>query len=77
MTEEEKRLTLRWIETWRRARPELERIRREEIRNADTQRAMEIFEDAFESARRTHPPRSQSGLVELQRLFARARKCAN
>ncbi len=73
MTEEEKQLTLRWIECWRRAGPELERIRAEEIRATDTARSIQILDDAFESAIRLNPPQATSGLIEQQRLFVRAR----
>jgi hypothetical protein len=33
----------RWVDTWKRAEPELERMREEEVRNANTLRAFEIF----------------------------------
>lgn len=69
MTDEEKKLTLKWIECWRKAGPELERLRREDIRNADTASAINILDDAFESAILHFPPRQDSGLVEQQRLF--------
>lgn len=73
MTEEERQLTLRWIACWRRAGPELERIRAEEIRATDTGRSIQILDDAFESAIRLNPPRPTSGLIEQQRFFAKAR----
>ena len=73
MTEEEKRLTLRWIETWRRAGPELERIRREEIRAADTQRAVKIFSGLVAEHLRRRPLRMHSGLVTQQAVLHRKR----
>jgi hypothetical protein len=73
MTPEERELTKKWIEIWRRAAPELERIRREEIRAADTARAIEALSGAFIAARCDHPPRPTSGLVEQQRRFHRRR----
>ena len=71
MTEEEKKLTLRWIETWRHAGPELERIRRDEIRNADTQKAIKIFDGVVTEVLKMHLPRLTSGLVEQQAIFHR------
>jgi hypothetical protein len=60
-----------WSDTWQRAGVELDKIRRREIRNADTQKAILIMSDAFEAALRTMPRRTTSGLVEQQKLFRR------
>lgn len=73
MTDEERTLALKWIECWRRAAPELERMRRERIRNADTGSAIELLQGAYESAIAMWALRRDSGLVEQQRLFGRAR----
>ncbi len=64
----------RWVETWKKAGPELERIRREEVRRTDTTRAILILNDAFESARIQYPAKPTSGLVEQQAIFKKARK---
>jgi hypothetical protein len=74
MTNQEREQTLQWIECWRRAGPELEKIRREEIRNADTVAAIEMLSGGFEHARATRPLRSSCGLVEQQRWFSRLRR---
>lgn len=59
----------RWVETWKRAGPELEAIRHAEIRAADTQRAVQhLFSEDGELVRRA-PIRLTSGLVEQQRWF--------
>ena len=71
MTTEERDRTMKWIEIWRRAGPELERIRWEEIRRADTQRAIELLDGAYRSAVRTGRPSPGSGLTEQQRFFHR------
>ncbi len=69
-TPEELALAKKWLETWKRAGPELERIRREEIRKTDTPTAVALLAGAFESARFMGlPQRPSSGLVEQQRLF--------
>jgi len=63
----------RWVETWRRAGPELEAIRRREIESTDT---AEAIRQLFGS---TVPPqddgrRTTSGLVEQQAWFAKLRR---
>jgi hypothetical protein len=73
MDKAQEQLVRRWIENWREAGLELERLRAEEIRNSDTAAAIEQLSDAFESARREWSPPTTSGLVEQQRLFARLR----
>ncbi len=61
----------KWLAAWRRAGPELERIRRDEIRHADTLGAIESLTDAFRIAQRDLGARMESGLVEQQRWFAK------
>jgi hypothetical protein len=58
-----------WVQNWREIGPELDRIRREEIRSANTQESIRAFDLAFKAALRNQPPRETSGLVEMQRLF--------
>jgi hypothetical protein len=60
----------RWSRAWERAGPELDRIRRMEVRGTDTVSALEALADAFEWARRL-PPRPSSGLIEQQALFGK------
>ena len=74
MTDEEKQMTLRWIECWRRAGPELERIREEEIRATDTARGIKAFSGLVPRALAQLPPKPESGLVEQQRWFVRFRE---
>jgi hypothetical protein len=68
---EEREAMRKWVDTWREAGPKLDAIRREEIRAADNLEVLGILEGAFNHALRTLPPRSSSGLVEMQTLFAR------
>jgi len=72
MTEEEK--TRLWVETWKRAGPELEAIRLREIREADNLKVLQALAGAFNHATRTLPLRPSSGLVEMQARFAKLRK---
>jgi len=63
----------RWVETWRAAGEELEEIRRREIVDADTCKAVEqIF--GTSGALPDLPPRLTSGLVEQQAWFAKLRR---
>jgi hypothetical protein len=74
MTSEEKELARRWVEAWKTAGPELERIRREEIKATDTKRDLRVFAGLATWALEQQPPASSSGLVEQQRLFSKTRK---
>ena len=67
---EERELMRRWVETWKRAGPELEAIRQREIREADNAQALLSLESAMNFALRS-PARRSSGMVEMQRLFAK------
>jgi hypothetical protein len=63
----------RWVETWKKAGPELERLRWEELRRLEPERSIELL---CGSADYTVPPRAPkptSGLVEQQRWFLKAR----
>jgi hypothetical protein len=60
-----------WVQTWQKAGPVLDQLRRQEIRQADTAKAILQLDDAFRSALRERPPGPTSGLVEQQYWFAR------
>jgi len=64
----------RYVETWREARPLLDAIRHKEIREADNLKVLAILEGAFNHALRTLPPRPSSGMVEMQKRFAKLRR---
>jgi hypothetical protein len=71
---EEGEVIRRWVETWKRAGPELEAIRRKEIEALDTHKELAALEDAFNYATRNVPPDTASGLVEMQKWFAKLRR---
>jgi len=60
-----------WVHAWQTAAPLLDQLRRQEICNTNTAHAIVQLEQAFQSARRHHPPQPTSGLIEQQRWFAR------
>jgi hypothetical protein len=62
-----------WVETWKRAGPELEAIRREEIEKADNLADLAVLEGAFNHALSV-PPEPTSGMVEMQKWFAKMRR---
>jgi hypothetical protein len=72
MDEEERALTRRWVETWKRAGPELERIRRHEIRTLDSYKAIALLFGPADYTRAPRAPKPTSGLVEQQRWFMKA-----
>ena len=62
-----------WVRRWQQAGVELERVRCEDIRQANTRQAIENLDDAFESALRHHVSSSHSGFEQQQALFHRRR----
>lgn len=65
----------RWAETWKRAGPELERIRREELARMTDEQAKAAALDLLSiPLPEDLPPRRESGLVEQQRLFSKLRE---
>jgi hypothetical protein len=63
-----------WVETWKRAGPELEAIRREEIEKADNLDDLAVLEGAFNHALESVAPEPTSGMVEMQKWFAKMRR---
>ncbi len=62
----------RWVETWKLAAADLERIHRQELRQLDTYRAIELLCGPADYTREPRAARSTSGLVEQQRWFMQA-----
>ena len=67
----EKEIIARWVGTWKEYGPELERIRLREVREEDNLLSLQLLAPAFEHARMTQGPDQVSGLVEMQRYFAK------
>lgn len=65
----------RWAETWERAGHELSRLRREELERMTDDDVRRAISDLFSGAPPPGlEPRTTSGLVEQQRLFAKLRE---
>ena len=67
MTDEEK--IKKWVETWQRAGPALERVRARELREWRYDPA--VVDALLEIGFRFAAPRPMTGLVEQQRLFGK------
>ncbi|MBI2435819.1 MAG: hypothetical protein HYV26_23430 [Candidatus Hydrogenedentes bacterium] len=61
-----------WVETWKKAGPELEAIRREELRNLDGQKAIAALCGPADYTVEPRAPKPTSGLIEQQRWFMKA-----
>jgi hypothetical protein len=72
MTEQE--MIQRWVDTWKEAGPELELIRLREVREQDNLLSLRLLARAFNHATSSQPPRESSGLIEMQRYFAKLRR---
>ncbi|NBR49154.1 hypothetical protein EBU02_09995 [bacterium] len=59
---------------WNAAAPVMDVVRDNDIRHADTARAMKFFTGVVLAALPMHPPLMWSGLVEQQRCFRKLRK---
>jgi hypothetical protein len=68
---EERETMRRWVQAWKEAGPQLEAIRRQEIRQADNLKVLAMLECAFNHAVREMPLRPSSGLVEMQEWLAK------
>src|SRR5215510_7928901 len=77
-TPEQLALGKKWVETWKRAAVELERIKRKEIRELDTYKTIQLLCGTADYTKPPYAPKPWSGLIEQQRLFKKAagRECS-
>jgi hypothetical protein len=71
-TPEQIALGKRWVETWRLAGQNLERIKRKETRELDNYKAISLLCGSADYTQPPYAPKPWSGLIELQRLFKKA-----
>lgn len=62
----------RWVETWKLAGVELERLRRKELRELDTRKTLALLCGPADYTCPPRAPKPTSGLVEQQRWFSQA-----
>jgi hypothetical protein len=71
-TPEQIAMAKRWVQTWMEATPELERIRRQELRRLDPVRAIALLCGPANYRVPPRAPKPTSGLIEQQRWFVKA-----
>jgi hypothetical protein len=71
-TPEQVALGRKWVETWKLAATDLERIRRQEIRGLDTYKTISLLCGSADYTRPPYAPRPWSGLIEQQRWVKKA-----
>ena len=71
-TPEQIALGKRWVETWRLAGEDLERLGRKEIRELDTYDAISLLCGSADYTKPPYAPKPWSGLIEQQRWFKKA-----
>jgi len=62
----------RWVQTWKEAAVALERVRRQELRALDTDRAIALLCGPADYHAPPRSARPTSGLIEQQRWFRKA-----
>ena len=62
----------RWVATWKLAAEDLERIRRQELRELDSYKAISRLCYTADYSKAPYAPKPWSGLVEQQQLFKKA-----
>lgn len=67
-------LARRWVKTWQEAAPQLEAVRRRELRDLDPFTAISMLCGPADYTVEPRAPKPTSGLIEQQRLFMRLRE---
>jgi len=73
-TPEQAALGRRWVAAWKAAAPELEQLRRQELRHLDGRRAIQLLCGPGDYRIPPRAPKPTSGLVEQQRWLKKARQ---
>lgn len=63
-----------WVEHWGRIGPIMEEIRRRELRHFNYQENLPVIDALLQMGVDLAKPRPTSGLIELQRLLAKAKR---
>ena len=73
-TPEQIALGRRWVQAWKDAAPELERLRRQELRHLDSYKAIALLCGPADYRVAPRAPKPTSGLIEQQRVFRKMRR---
>lgn len=65
-------LAKKWVQTWQRAGVELERLRRQELRELDIFKSITLLLGPRDYTKPPYAPKPWSGLVDQQRWFKKA-----
>jgi len=71
-TPEQIALGKKWVEIWKLAAVDLERIKRKKIRELDTYKTISLLCGPRDYTKPPYAPKPWSGLIEQQRLFKKA-----
>ena len=63
-----------WVENWKRVGPILEQLEAEELRSPEYENGLGDFTPLLDWCCERSVPTEESGLIEQQRLFMKARK---
>ncbi|MCY7348869.1 MAG: hypothetical protein LH614_21985 [Pyrinomonadaceae bacterium] len=74
MEDDEREKMRRYVNRWKETGEFLENLRRKEIKTLNIAEEILSLSDASESALHFYPPLPTSGLIEMQRLFAKLKK---
>jgi hypothetical protein len=72
-TQDEKTLMKKWVDNWKTTGPLLEQIRRKELREFVHEDHLAAMRSLLELGAKFAKPRTTTGMVEMQRLFMKAR----
>jgi hypothetical protein len=73
-TPEQIALGRQWVKAWKDAAPELERLRRQELRQLDSYKSIALLCGPADYRVPPRAPKPTSGLIEQQRVFSKMRR---
>ncbi len=62
-----------WVNNWKSLGPILEQLKVEEFRSSSIAECLLSLNDVTDASLRSNPPKPYSGIIEMQRLFAKLR----
>ncbi len=74
MADSDRERTKAWVENWAKVGPQLEAIRRRELRAMTYEDRIKLIDSLLQIGCTFGKPRTTSGMVEQQRLFQKARR---